>query len=58
MELNRDVIAAAIANARGNRRGAPNIKNILDILPPRLLEEVRDDARAVIAAIRATEAAK
>jgi hypothetical protein len=44
----RDVIAAAIANARGMRRGMPAIKNILEILPTKLREEVLDDADNVI----------
>lgn len=42
-------IAAAIANARGARRGVPKIKNILDVLPAKLRDEVMDDADAVIA---------
>lgn len=43
-----EMIAAAIANARGNRRGVPSITNVLDILPPKLKEEVIDDAKAVM----------
>lgn len=42
-----DLAAAAIANARGARRGVPEIRNILEVLPDKLREEVRDDARAV-----------
>lgn len=45
--------AAAIANARAGRRGAPEIRNVLDILPQKLLDEVVDDARAVIEALAA-----
>lgn len=40
--------AAAIANARGGRRGAPNVSNILDILPPKLHTEVMEDAEAAL----------
>jgi hypothetical protein len=43
--------AAAIANARGGRRGMPPIKNILAVLPQKLVDEVMDDARAVLAAL-------
>jgi hypothetical protein len=45
------IVAAAIANARGGRRGMPPIKNILDILPAKLREEVLDDASTVLAAL-------
>ena len=45
------IIAAAIANARGNRRGVPTITNILDMLPQKLRDEVMDDAQAVWRAI-------
>jgi hypothetical protein len=48
----RDVIAAAIANARGMRRGAPSMANVLEILPPKLKNEVLDDADNIIAALR------
>lgn len=48
----REAIAAAIANARGGRRGAPPISNILALLPANLREEVLDDADAVIEALR------
>lgn len=47
----RESVAAAIANARGNRRGVPDIVNILDILPKKLRDEVLDDADAVLAAL-------
>lgn len=43
-----EMIATAIANARGNRRGVPSITNVLDILPTKLKEEVMDDAKAVM----------
>jgi hypothetical protein len=46
-----DIAAAAIANARGNRRGVPNIINILEILPPSLVEEVTEDAKAALEAV-------
>ena len=48
----QEIIAAAIANARGNRRGVPEIVNILEILPEKLRCEVLDDADAVLAALR------
>lgn len=40
--------AAAIANARAGRRGAPAIANVLDILPPKLFAEVVEDAMAAL----------
>jgi len=43
--------AAAIANARGGRRGVPAVTNILDLLPDKLSEEVLDDAMAVARAL-------
>ena len=43
--------AAAIANARGNRRGVPTITNILDVLPARLREECIEDATAALQAM-------
>lgn len=46
-----DAAAAAIANARGNRRGAPAISNILTILPLELVKEVREDAKAALEAV-------
>lgn len=48
-------IAAAIANARGDRRGMPMITNILDVLPQKLRDEVIDDAQAVVRAINAAD---
>jgi hypothetical protein len=44
--------AAAIANARGGRRGMPAFSNPLDILPANLLREVTQDARAALEAAR------
>jgi len=43
--------AAAIANARAGRRGAPAIGNVLDILPAKLRDEVMEDAEAVLLAL-------
>ncbi|MGX9980317.1 hypothetical protein [Methylobacterium fujisawaense] len=40
--------AAAIANARAARRGAPAVANVLDILPQNLLDEVVEDATAAL----------
>lgn len=49
-------VAAAIANRRAGRRGAPAVSNVLDLLKAisggKLYEEVIDDARAVIEAMR------
>lgn len=46
--------AAAIANARGARRGAPAVANILDVLDElmggKLYREVMEDAAAALAA--------
>ncbi len=42
--------AAAIANERGGRRGAPAVTNILTILPQKLLDEVMEDSRAALEA--------
>lgn len=47
----RETIAAAIANARGGRRGMPPIVNILDVLPEKLRNEVLDDADHVLKAL-------
>lgn len=49
----RDRVAAAIANARAGRRGMPEIINVLDVLPQKLRDEVRDDADAVLQALAA-----
>lgn len=43
--------AAAIANARGGRRGMPPISNVLEMLPANLVEEVTEDARAALEAV-------
>lgn len=45
-------IAGAIANARGMRRGAPTVSNVLDLLPEKLKEEVLDDAANVISELK------
>lgn len=42
-------VATRLANNRGNRRGVPDVVNILDVLPQKLREEVMDDARSAIA---------
>jgi hypothetical protein len=47
--------AAAIANARGGRRGLPPISNILEALPANLVAEVTADAEAAIAAARSLQ---
>jgi len=44
-------MAAAIANARGMRRGVPTITNILELLPGKLLVEVIEDAGAALDAL-------
>jgi len=50
-----ELIAAAIANARAGRRGAPAVSNVLTLIKSisggKLYDEVMDDARAVVAAI-------
>ena len=43
--------AAAIANARGMRRGVPEIANILEMLPKNLAEEVLEDAARALEAV-------
>lgn len=48
--------AAAIANARSGRRGAPAIANVLDILPGKFFDEVVEDARAALDAAEAAAA--
>jgi hypothetical protein len=49
-------VAAAIANRRAGRRGAPAVSNVLEVLRHlnggKLYDEVMDDARAVIEAMR------
>ena len=44
----REIIASAIANARGMRRGAPSIVNVLPLLPLKQRDEVLDDADNVL----------
>jgi hypothetical protein len=49
-----EAAAAAIANARCMRRGAPPFSNVLDVLrllPGKLLDEVMEDAKAAIDAV-------
>jgi len=51
-----DLAAAAIANVRAGRAGAPPISNVLELLDAtprlqRLLAEVRDDAEAALEAV-------
>lgn len=48
MDKIKEIIAGAIANARGMRRGMPPVKNILDMLPEKLKNEVNDDADNII----------
>lgn len=57
------VAAAAIANERGGRRGAPPITNILELLErmdrtkrSNLLQEVLEDAEAALDAVAKAEA--
>lgn len=45
--------AAAIANARASRRGAPAIADVLDVLPTELFDAVVEDARAALDAAAA-----
>jgi hypothetical protein len=51
----REIVAAAIADVRGMRRGAPKIENVLEVLRllpgQKLYREVLDDADAVLAAL-------
>lgn len=42
--------AEAIANARGNRRGAPSVNGILYLLPVKLKDEVMEDAKVALEA--------
>lgn len=53
-----EAAAAAIANARGGRRGVPEIVNILDMLPEKLRDEVPQDAEAALKAALAPEAGR
>lgn len=49
-----EAAAAAIANARGGRRGAPAFRNILAVLPEKLRDEVLEDAEAALKAALGT----
>lgn len=51
-----EAAAAAIANARGGRRGVPPITNVLELLPEKLRREVMEDAEAALAAVEVTPA--
>jgi len=53
-----EAAAAAIANARTGRRGAPPISNVLAILPQKLKDEVLEDAEAALTAALATGGAR
>jgi hypothetical protein len=44
----KNIIASAIANARGMRRGMPPISNVMSILPDNLKKEVLDDADNIL----------
>lgn len=50
-----EAAAAAIANARGGRRGMPPILNILEMLPEKLRDEVMEDAKDALAAADAVK---
>lgn len=56
-----EAAAAAIANARAGRRGAPAISNILEVLKKlgdgKLYREVMEDARAALEAAERVNAA-
>lgn len=47
--------AAALVNQKVMRKGSPPIKNILDIIPAHLREEVEGDALAALEAVYALE---
>lgn len=51
----RDKIAARLANNRANRKGGPDITNVLDILPEHLKAEVYQDADDVMALVKACQ---
>ena len=56
-----EAAAAAIANARGGRRGAPPIRNVLETLEqlsPKLHAEVLEDAEAALKAASAVGSAR
>lgn len=44
----QESLAALLANRRANRRGGPDITNVLQILPPHLLAEVMGDAAEIV----------
>lgn len=44
-------VVAALANARGMRRGVPPITNVVDILPTQVRRELEDDAEQVLKAL-------
>lgn len=53
-----NLAAAAIANARGGRRGMPAISNVmelLEMLPGNLRQEVTEDAEAALDAVSFAE---
>lgn len=52
MEEIKEIIASAIANARGHRNGVPQIKNVLDILPPKLKDECFEDADIILTELK------
>jgi len=59
--ITREMIEAAasvIANARGGRRGVPEIVNILDMLPEKLVAEVMENAEAALKAALVTGGAR
>ena len=47
------VMATAIANSIGNRRGMPSITNVLDFLPQDLRNNIIEDAEAALKALGA-----
>jgi malic enzyme len=53
-----EAASAAIANTRGGRRGAPEICNILEILPEKLKAEVLEDAEVALTAALAMGGAR
>ncbi|MEP6963341.1 MAG: hypothetical protein ABI995_14765 [Acidobacteriota bacterium] len=46
-----DAIASAMLNARGNRRGVPQIVNVLEMVPAHIRADAVDDADAILTAI-------
>lgn len=45
------IIAETLVNQRVMRNGSPALTNPLDILPPRLLNEVMEDAKEILKAL-------